>query len=81
VPRPSIDELIRAGFAPIVREGAGEEEVAIRTFKVLTALGSVRPHARETTRTLADELKKNVERTMLDEAAADRTLAVYVAHA
>lgn len=81
VPQPSIDELVRAGFAPIVREGAGEEEVAIRTFKVLTALGSVRPHARETTRALADELKRNVERKMLDEAAANRTLAVYVAHA
>ncbi|GAA3264684.1 hypothetical protein GCM10020258_31410 [Sphingomonas yabuuchiae] len=39
VPRPSVDELIRAGFAPIIREGAGEEEVAIRAFKVLHALG------------------------------------------
>ncbi len=39
VPRPSVDELIRAGFAPIIREGAGEEEVAVRAFKVLHAFG------------------------------------------
>jgi len=79
MPRPTIDELVRAGFAPIVREGAGEEEVAIRTFKVLAALKAARPHARETTRALADEMRKNVERVMLDEAAAGRTLAAYVA--
>ncbi|MEG3090804.1 DUF2254 domain-containing protein [Sphingomonas sp. PB1R3] len=77
VPRPSVDELVRAGFAPIVREGAGEEEVAIRAFKVLHALGEALPHARQTTQALGVELKQNVEREMLDQAALARTLAVY----
>lgn len=30
VARPSVEELVRAGFAPIIREGAGEEEVLSR---------------------------------------------------
>ncbi|AIT05285.1 hypothetical protein MC45_01360 [Sphingomonas taxi] len=77
VPRPSTDELIRAGFAPIVREGAGEEEVAIRAFKVLAALGEAMPHAREVAQALAGELKDNVERVMLDKASAARTLTIY----
>ena len=81
VARPSVDEMVRAGFAPIVRDGAGEEEVAIRTFKVLAALDEALPHVGEVTRALANELKQNVERVMLDKAAAERTLAVYVAHA
>ncbi|WP_343525417.1 DUF2254 domain-containing protein [Sphingomonas sp.] len=81
VPRPSVDDLIRAGFTPIVREGASEEEVAIRTFKVLHALGETLPHALATTRALASELKQNVERVMLDQAARARTLAVYEDHA
>ncbi|WP_322963553.1 DUF2254 domain-containing protein [Sphingomonas fuzhouensis] len=81
VPRPSVDELMRAGFAPIVREGAGEEEVAIRAFKVLHALGETLPHALETTQALANELKRNIERVMLDQAALARTLAVYDDHA
>lgn len=76
VPRPSVEELVRAGFAPIVREGAGEEEVAIRAFKILLALGETLPHAGEITRVLADELAENVARVMRDTAAAARTLAV-----
>ncbi|MGO1303893.1 MAG: DUF2254 family protein [Sphingomonas parapaucimobilis] len=70
-PRPSVDELIRAGFAPIMREGA------IRTFKVLHALGETRPHAFPTTQALTTELKQNIERMMPDQAALARTLAVY----
>jgi len=81
VPRPSVDEMIRAGFTPIVREGAGEEEVAIRAFKILHALGEALPHAVGTTRALAHELRQNVERVMLDQAALARTLAVYEEHA
>jgi hypothetical protein len=69
--------LIRAGFAPIVREGAGEEEVAIRAFKVLAALGEAMPHAREVAPALAGELKDNVERVILDKASAARTLTIY----
>ncbi len=76
VARPSIEELVRAGFAPIVREGAGEEEVAVRAFKILLALGETLPHAGEVTRVLADELAENVARVMRDTAAAARTLAV-----
>lgn len=76
VARPSVEELVRAGFAPIVREGAGEEEVAIRAFKILLALGETLPHAGQVTRALADELAQNVARVMLDTAAAARTLAV-----
>jgi hypothetical protein len=72
-----VDELIRAGFAPIIREGAGEEEVAIRAFKVLHALGETLPHALPTTQALGNELKQNVERVMCDQAALARTLAVY----
>jgi hypothetical protein len=60
-----------------VREGAGEEEVAIRAFKILHALGEALPHAVVTTRALAHELRQNVERVMLDQAALARTLAVY----
>ncbi|WP_268795380.1 DUF2254 family protein [Sphingomonas sp. Leaf23] len=74
--RPSIEEMVRAGFAPIVREGAGEEEVAIRAFKILFALGETLPHAGEVTRALTDELAENVARVMLDTAAAAKTLAV-----
>ncbi|WP_156818773.1 DUF2254 domain-containing protein [Sphingomonas sp. Mn802worker] len=77
VPRPSIEELVRAGFAPIVREGAGEEEVAIRTFKVLAALGDALPHAREITQALASELQDNVECAMRGKAAIARTLAIH----
>jgi uncharacterized membrane protein len=77
VPRPSIDEFIRAGFAPIIREGAGEEEVAIRTFKVLTALRAALPHAGETAQALANEFEQNIGRTMLDEIARSRTLAAH----
>ncbi|WP_267435691.1 DUF2254 domain-containing protein [Sphingomonas sp. GM_Shp_1] len=78
VPRPSVDEFVQAGFAPIIREGSGEEEVAIRTFKVLAALGEACPDAREVTRALVSELKQNVEREMRDKAAVARTLAVLV---
>lgn len=77
MPRPSVDEFLRAGFTPIVREGASEEEVAIRSFKVLHALRSTLPHVDDIARALADELKRNVERSMADEAAAARVLAVY----
>lgn len=80
VPRPSVVELIRAGFAPIIREGAGEEEVAVRAFKVLHALGEALPHALPTTQALGNELKQNIERVMLDQAALARTLAVYRDH-
>ena len=75
VQRPSVEDLVRAGFAPIIREGSGEEEVAIRTFKVLAALGEEFPDAREVTQTLAGELEQNVEREMRDKAAIARTLA------
>lgn len=77
VPRPSIEDLVRAGFAPIIREGAGEEEVAIRTFKVLAALGEALPHTREVTQALSGELKDNVQREMCSKAALARTLAIY----
>jgi uncharacterized membrane protein len=76
-PHPSVDELIRAGFAPIMREGAGEDEVTIRTFKVLHALGETLPHALPTTQALTTELKQNIERMMPNQAALARTLAVY----
>ncbi|PVE60346.1 DUF2254 domain-containing protein [Arthrobacter sp. TPD3018] len=75
VPRPSVEDLVRAGFAPIIREGSGEEEVAIRTFKVLVALGEAFPDAREATQALVSELEQNVEREMRDQAAVARTLA------
>jgi hypothetical protein len=67
--------LVRAGFAPIIREGSGEEEIAIRTFKVLAALGEAFPDAREVTQALVSELEQNVEREMRDQAAVARTLA------
>ncbi|MFN3775971.1 DUF2254 family protein [Sphingomonas parapaucimobilis] len=76
-PHPSVDDLIRAGFAPIMREGAGEDEVTIRALKVLHAVGGTRPHAFPTTQALANELKQNVERMMPDQTALARTLAVY----
>ncbi|RTL22137.1 MAG: DUF2254 domain-containing protein [Sphingomonadaceae bacterium] len=75
VPRPSVEDLVRAGFAPIIREGSGEEEIAIRTFKVLAALGEAFPDAREVTQALVSELEQNVEREMRDQAAVARTLA------
>ena len=78
VPRPSVEDLVRAGFQPIIREGSGEEEVAIRTFKVLAALGDAFPHAREITRALSSELEQNVQREMRDKAAIARTLATLV---
>lgn len=75
VPRPSVEELVRAGFGPIIREGAGEDEVAIRTFKVLAALGEMFPDARDVALALAREFGHNVEREMRDKAAVARTLA------
>jgi uncharacterized membrane protein len=78
VQRPSVEDLVRAGFAPIIREGSGEEEVAIRTFKVLAALGEEFPDAREVTQALVSELEQNVERDMRDKAAVARTLAALV---
>lgn len=74
LPRPEAGEMIRDGFAPIVREGAGEEEAAMRALKVLAALGDALPHAAATTRALTAELRRNVERTMQDDAAIARTL-------
>lgn len=76
MPRPTADELVRCGFVPIVRESGGEEEVVIRTLKVLDALDLALPHAATTTRSLSAELRRNVERTMKDEAAIDRALGV-----
>ncbi|MGE7204088.1 DUF2254 domain-containing protein [Sphingomonas sp. NPDC019816] len=74
VPRPTVDELVRAGLSPILRDGAGDEEVAIRTFKTLAALRETLPHAAATIRDLEAELTANVERMMADEAALARTL-------
>lgn len=72
--RPSADELVRDGFIPLVREGKGEEEVAIRTCKVLDVLGKALPHVAETTRALSDELRRNVEQTIQDDEAIKRVL-------
>ena len=74
--RPSADELVRGGFVPIIREGAGEEEVVIRTRKVLDALGKVLPHGAETTQSLSDELRRNVERNIKDDRALLRALEI-----
>lgn len=74
--RPTVDELVRAGFVPIIREGVGEEEVVIRTRKVLDALGKALPHAAETTQSLSDELRRNVERTFRDDRAVLRALEI-----
>ncbi|WP_082467267.1 DUF2254 domain-containing protein [Sphingomonas sp. Leaf25] len=74
LPRPGIDEMIRDGFVSIIREGAGEEEVAQRVLKILAALGKALPHAGATTHALAEELRRNVRRVMQDEAALARTL-------
>ncbi|WP_312491014.1 DUF2254 family protein [Sphingomonas sp.] len=74
--RPSADELVRGGFVPIIREGAGEEEVVIRTRKVLDALGKALPHGAETTQSLSDELRRNVERNIKDDRALLRALEI-----
>ncbi|KQN82476.1 hypothetical protein ASE90_11045 [Sphingomonas sp. Leaf67] len=74
--RPTADELIRDGFVPLIREGAGEEEVVIRTRKVLDALGKALPHAADTTRSLSDELLRNVERNIMDGSAVLRALKI-----
>ena len=74
--RVVVDELVRGGFVPIIREGAGEEEVVIRTRKVLDALGKVLLHGAETTQSLSDELRRNVERNIKDDRALLRALEI-----
>ncbi len=76
IARPTVDELVRDGFVPIVRDGAGEEEVVIRTRKVLDALGRALPHAAATTRSLSNELRRNVDRTIEDNTTIERALGV-----
>ena len=77
VPRPSPEEFMRDGFAAIVREGAGEEEVAIRAFKILAIIGASQPAVADTARELSDELRRNVERRNSDPTLIDRILAVH----
>ncbi|MEH3040811.1 MAG: DUF2254 domain-containing protein [Sphingomonas paucimobilis] len=74
LPRPGAGEMIRDGFVPIVRDGAGQEEAAVRALKALAALGEALPHAADTTRALTAELRRNVERAMDSNAAIARTL-------
>jgi len=75
VPRPTAQEFLHDGFLAIVREGAGEEEVVARGFKTLSTLARTLPHVAGTTRALADELRRNVERSGMDRAAIDRALS------
>lgn len=75
VPRPTAPEFLCDGFLAIIREGAGEEEVAARTFKALDTLERMLPHVAEQARLLADELARNVEASDMDAAAAARALA------
>lgn len=74
LPRPTVEAFLRDGFTPILRDGSGQEEVVIRTRKVLSAIGAALPHAADTVRALDAELCRNVERTMADPAAVGRAL-------
>jgi len=75
VPSEPGEALMRDGFVAIVRDGAGEEEVAMRAFKVLAAIGTTVPALADVARTLAEELRANVERVMEDPAARARALS------
>lgn len=76
VPRPSLEEFLRDGFGPIIRDGAGQEEVVVRTCKVLATLRGALPEARTSLIALTGELRQNVAVTMPDGRVRDRTLAI-----
>ena len=77
VPRPSIDDLLDDAFLPIVREGVGEGEVALRLLTVLEALRTSLPHADASLRRIAARLRTNVARGQRDEDEVRRFAAAY----
>lgn len=77
VPRPAIDDMLDDAFLPIVREGVGEGEVALRALTVLAALRATLPHADASLRRLAARLRANVARVQGDEDEKARFAAAY----
>lgn len=70
VPRPAIATMLTDAFRPILREGCGEVEVAIRLTKTLAALHDGLPHAAAPLRAMAERVAARIERTLEDPADA-----------
>ena len=77
VPRPTIDDLLDDAFLPFVRDAVGEAEVAMRTFRIMAALGATVPDADAPLRRLAAHLHRRIGTRQDDPIAVDRLDAVY----
>lgn len=66
IPRPAIDDMLADAFAPILREGGTEIEVAVRLTKTLAALHAGLPDARASIAAWAARHAERVAATIED---------------
>ncbi|MGN5375020.1 DUF2254 domain-containing protein [Sphingomonas hankookensis] len=72
VPRPTVEEMLDDAFLPIIREGFGEQEVAVRTIKTLTAIRDALPFTAAPIRRLTGIIGEAIDRDQKSAILQDR---------